>query len=345
MRLASERDDEIVRALLRENSMPSWVEISIEREPSFFQGTAWLGREWAVLSEEAGDIVGMYSAAMRRVHVSGRPELLGYLGGLRVRGRHRHRIRHLRAGYASIRSLAPAQGTLPWWFTVIAEGNAPARRLLEAGLPGLPPYQHRGNYVTHILPASRGRRLGLWRRARHGEAEEIAAFHNQEAARYQFSPVLTGDAIERIGLDSALVHERAGTILGAVVLWDQRAFKQVVVQRYRKPLSALLPFYNLYAYLARRVALPPAGEALSQTFLAFLTVAEEVRPQFQALLSDALSHCRTPAAALGMSAQAAEAVGIEAFKPIRYPARVYSVAFDEAIELDSRPVQPEAALL
>jgi hypothetical protein len=344
-RVARASDDALVRSLLRDNGMSGWVEITIEREPSFFDGADWLGHEWAAIAEEDNETVGMYTAAVRRAHVDGREERLGYLGGLRVARRHRHRLRHLRAGYDSIRALAPAHGTLPWWFTVIAAGNSSASRLLEAGLPGLPTYRWQGDYLTFVLPASRGRRAGLWRSARRDEGAAIVRLHNRLAARYHCSPVLDAASVERIGFERFLVHERDGQMLGCVALWDQRAFKQVVARRYRGALGVLRPAYNLYARLDRRVPLPPPGGALAQTFLAFLALADEAAPQIEALIRDALSHCRTPAAALGLHARHPWGRVIESFRPLRYAARVYAVSFGAPVELDSRPVQPEAALL
>jgi hypothetical protein len=344
-RVAREDDDALVRSLLRDIAMPSWVEITIEREPSFFAGADWLGCEWAVIAQEGDDVVGMYTAALRPAHVDGREELLGYLGGLRVGRGHRHRIRHLRQGYESIRTLAPTQGSLPWWFTVIAQGNAAAHRLLEAGLPGLPAYRRIGDYTTLVLPAGRGRRSGLWRAARRDEAGAIARVHNRHASRYQCSPVLGEATIGRIGLERFLVHERGGEMLGVVALWDQRAFKQVVARRYRRPLGALLPAYNLHARLFRRVPLPRPGAALAQTFLAFLALDDAALPHAQALVLDALSHCPTPAAALGLHARHALLDTIDRLKPIRYPSHVYAVSFGEPVDLDPRAVQPEAALL
>lgn len=344
-RVARAGDDALVRSLLRENGMPGWVEITLEREPSFFDGTDWIGHEWAVLGEEGSEVVGMYTAAVRPAHVDGREELLGYLGGLRVRRGHRHRIRYLRAGYDSIRTLAPAGGTLPWWLTAIAAGNSTARRLLEAGVRGLPAYHHEGDYVTCVLPASRGRRRGLWRRAYSGEAAAIASFHNHQASRYQCSPVLSARTVERIGLERFLVHEDERRMHGVVALWDQRAFRQVVVQRYRPPLGLLRPAYNLYARFAGRVPLPRTGCALGQTFLAFLALTDVAMPGAEALISDALSHCRTPVAALGFHAGHPALDAIARFKPIRYASLIYSVAFGAPPRLDSRPVQPEAALL
>jgi len=344
-RLARDCDDRLVRSLLRANEMSGWADITIEREPSFFDGVDWVGREWAALGQDGSDIVGMYTAAMRPTHINGRPEWIGYLGGLRVDRRHRNRVRHLRAGYASIEALAPVKGTRPWWFTVIGQENAAARRLLEGRVPGLPRYDFQGDYQTLVIPTARGRRLGMWRRAREGEETIISTFHNGEAARCHYSPVLDAKTVERVGIERFLVHERWGAIQGVVALWDQRSFKQVIVQRYRRPLGTLLPAYNLYARLARQLQFPSPGNALAQTFLAFFALAEEVQPELVDFLADALAQCRTPAATLGMRAQHPQIDALGTFKPVRYPARIYAVGIDGPSDLDGRPVQPEAALL
>ena len=345
LHLASERDDPIVRAFLRDNPMTGWVDITIEREPSFFAGADWLGREWAVLCQEDGELVGMYTAALRALHVNGRAEAMGYLGGLRVDRRHRHRIRYLREGFDSVRRLAPARGTLDWWVTVIGDANNAARRVLEAGLRGMPTYIRQGDYLTLVLPTGRGRGHGLWRGARAGEEPAIAGFHNRHAAPYQCSPVLEAGHVARIGLDRFLVHERGGKMLGAVALWDQRAFKQVVVQRYGPAIGMLRPAYNALAGVLGRLPLPAAGQALDQTFLAFLALDEQALPQAAALIEDALHRCRTPAAVIGLHAGHALLDVLGRFRPVPYPAGIYAVTFGEPVRLDGRPVQPEAALL
>ena len=324
-RVATEADDALLRAMLRENGMPTWVEMTMEREPSYFAGKNIYGRDWAVIAEDKGDVIGMYSASVMPVHLDGRTTRLGYLGGLRVNPQHRRRIRYLREGYASIGHFAPE--TVPWWFTVVAAENDGARRLLERGVPGLPPYHPRGDYVTFALPVSRGKRRGLWRRA---TAEEIVPIYNQAAANFQFSPVLDESIARRLD------WFRAGDAVAA--LWDQRAFKQIVARRYRRP--ALVPFYNAYARIARRIPLPREGRALDQTFIAFLSM-----PPDYALLQDLLSHCTTPAASVGVHAKSPLIPVIERFKPVRYPARIYAVTFNGAPPDSSLPAQPEAALL
>lgn len=340
-RLATESDDAILRALLRGNPMPTWVDMAIEREPSFFAGKDILGHDWAVIAEDDDEVVGMYTASVMPVHVDGRPERLGYLGGLRVNPCFRRRIRYLRDGYASIRKLAPATGTLPWWFTVVASENTAARRLLESGVSGLPSYKYQGDYVTFAVATAHGKRRNLWRIATAADIPRIVDFYNAQARQFQCAPVLTPDLIERIGLSSFYLYEDSGV----AALWDQRAFKQIVARHYRRPLGALRPFYNLYATAMRRIPLPAEGGALDHTFAAFLALDDAAQDRVTDLLRDLLSHCTTRAASIGLHAENPLVPVIKMMKPISYPARVYAVCFDGETVPNGRPMQPEAAFL
>lgn len=343
-RLATAADEELLRSLMRENGMPTWVEMAIEREPSSFDGHVF-GRDWAVIAEEENAVVGMYTAAVLPVHVNGRPEQLGYLGGMRLSAPHRHRIRHVREGYASIRRLAPLGGTLPWWFTVVASENAIARRLLESGVRGLPCYHPVGDICTFGLPTARGKRGDAWRTAGEADLPRLLEFHADCAARFQFSPVLREELVRRIGLERFLVHARGGELRGVAALWDQRAFKHIVARRYRRPIGALVPAYNAYARVFRRIPLPRQGQALDQTFLAFLALDEGSLEHADALLRDLLSRCTTPVASIGLSAAHPLVPALERLKPMRYPARVYAVSFEGRPDVGDLPVQPEVALL
>ena len=347
-RLATAGDDDRLRGLMRHNSMPGWVEMSIEREPSYFDGMDWFGRDWAVLAQEGDDLIGMYAASVLPACVNGAIENVGYLGGLRVQATHRRRIRHLREGYASIRRLAPEAMTVPWWFTVIANDNDVARRLLESGVRGLPRYRVIGNYTTYALPAAAGRPCALWRRLRPHELPSLLMWHRQVAARHQLTPVLDEQRLKRIGTELVWVCTEGDDFVGLAMLWNQGAFKQVVARRYRGALRWLRPTYNAFARCARRVVLPAQGAALGQSFIAFLTLAPEAvadRATARALLADLLSKCSTPVAALGLHDEHPLLHVLASFKPMRYAARVYAVEFDEPAHLDGRPVQPEAALL
>ena len=346
-RLATPDDDGVIRAMLRDNAMPTWVEMAVEREPSFFAGVNHFGCDWAVIAEDRGDAIGMYTASVLPVHLNGRPERIGYLGGLRVNAAHRRRIRHLREGFATVRRLAQVSLTRPFWFTVIADDNRTARRFLESGIAGLPEYRPIGRVVGHALASSRGRRRGLWRRADEGDLEELISFHNGHASAAHCSPVLDAERVRRIGLDAFVVHEHAGETRGIAALWDQRAYKQLVARRYRRPIGALVPIWNVAARLLRLVPLPRTGGELHQTFIAFLALSDLASSDSAELLRDLLTYCRTPVASLTLHASHPWLPALKALKPIRYPMTIYQVAFDgdDARPLAGRAVQPEGALL
>jgi hypothetical protein len=153
--------------------------------------------------------------------------------------------------------------------------------------------------------------------------------------------VLTEDLVKRIGVLHFFLYEDRGV----AALWDQRAFKQIVARRYRRPLSGLRRLYNLYASLSRRIPLPREGGALDQTSIAFLSLDDSLASNAGVLLRDLLSHCATTAASVGLHAKHPLVTALTSMKPIKYPARVYAVSFDGLPPPNGRPVQPEAALL
>ncbi|HVE52766.1 MAG TPA: hypothetical protein VNB23_05235 [Ramlibacter sp.] len=348
LRLAGPADDALLRRLMRDNGMPSWVEMAIEREPSYFAAHGWHGRDWAVLAEDGDRLVGMYSAAVAPLHVNGVPAAVGYLGGLRVEAAQRHRIRHLRHGYASIRALAPVRPDLPWWYTVVAEENTAARRLLEAGVRGLPRYRPLGGLTTFAIARARGRACRQWRAARPAEVPQLLAFHAQHAAVHQLAPVLDDALVRRIGVEAFRVHETDGRIAAVAALWDQGAFKQVVARRYHPAIRWGRPLYNAYAALARRVPLPAPGRRLPQTFLAFAAFAPGLLADAAAagaMLRGLVAQCTTPVAAIGLHPAHPLLPAVAQLAPLRYRARIYAVEFDTPAGLDGRPIQPEVALL
>lgn len=344
--LATSADDADIRALLREHAMPSWVSMVATREPSFFAGRDHFGREWAVLARRDQALVGMYTCCEQPVFLNGAETELGYLGGLRVVPRYRHRLSVLRDGYASLVRLSP-QGRRGLCFSAIACDNRPARRILEAGLPALPRYRAINDFVTLALPQSRAQALGLWRPALAEDMAALCRCYNHQAAGYQFAPVLTPERAARTGARFYLLDGHAGP-QAVMALWDQRAYKQVRAQAYRPPLGWLLPLYNAYARLTRRIPLPAIGQLLDQTYLAFFALAPHCQPSLIDLVADALALCPTAVLTLGLHGTHPCLPQLEsAFCPAQYRTRIYAVDFssEPVPELDGRPAQPEVALL
>lgn len=342
--LATPDDDAVLRALLRDNAMPSWVAMAVTREPSFFSGANRFGRDWAVIARQDGSPVGMCSCSEQQVHLNGMAAELGYLGALRIKPSYRNRLRILRGGYATVRTFSPPRAQ-ELWYTAIASENLVARRILERNLHGMPRYWATNDFVTMALPRARGHRRFLWRQARHDELGKLCSFYNRHASQYQFSPVLTPEIAARTGT-SFFVVEQQGELTACMALWNQQGYKQLVACAYRRPLGTLLPIYNAYARLARKITLPRVGQALDQTYLAFLAVSPPLDQEVAALLEDALAISPTTVLTLGLHAQHPWLASLmRAFRPTTYHSRIYAVNFDESVTLDGRPAQPEVAVL
>lgn len=343
--LATPNEDAALKALLRENAVPSWVSMSIEREPSYFAGCNRFGRDWAVIAcDEDGNPVGMYACAEQSVYCNGSPNEIGYIGALRVNHGYRNRIRILRDGFSSIPRFSQLKPPR-FWYTAIASDNERARRVLTANLPGMPKYHYINDLMTIAIASSRQKRHGLWRPIRVEEMDSVISYYNGHAQQYQFAPALDPKSLLQTGA-RFFVFEQNGKISGTMALWNQQPYKQIVAKAYRSPLQQLLPLYNTYALLSRRVPLPSLNRPLDQTYQAFLAITPNSESDLVRVMEDALSLCPTSVMTLGLHASNPWLrVLTRYFKPLTYRTGIYTVSYDDNVLLDGRPAQPEVAVL
>ncbi len=288
-------DDLGVRALLRGRAMGGLIRLTLEREPS-----AWLAagvegeRHHAVVAREraSGRILGMGSRAVRQVWVDGERARMGYLAQLRVAPGFPAGRRLLAAGYDAC-DRQRRDDELPYDLTSIVADNAPARRLLERGLPGLPRYRRLCRLITLTIPTRRRwtrpvaptlLRSGRFGRATEADLPAIVQCLDRNLSRYQFAPAWTEDDLRSPartrGLEAGdfLVFsggEDPDQIAGCVAIWDQRAFKQVVVRDYAPALRRLRPLVNLFLAAVRRPRLPTPGSTLELAYLSHLAVDDD----------------------------------------------------------------------
>ena len=342
---ATPDDDAELRTLLRENGMASWVTMAVEREPSFFAGMNRFGRDLAMIARDGDRAVGMYVRSEHPVHLNGDPVRIGYLGALRIDAGYRRQLRALRDGFAAAFSGGDG-GASVFGYTCIASENRSARRLLEANLKGLPRYVEAGEVIALAMSRARGKEMGHWIPMRPDERATVCAFHNAIAASRQFSPALDPMSLDATGADFFVCHDAAGKLAACMALWNQNPYKQVVARGYRQPLGTLRPLYNVLAAARRQVVLPSPGQAVDQTYLAFLAADEKRAPCLPELIADALAKCRTAVLTMGIAASSPGLREINArFRPSSYPMTVHTVGYGDPPDLDGRLVQPEIAVL
>ena len=187
--------------------------------------------------------------------------------------------------------------------------------------------------LRHVrLPTARGKRRGLWRRAGEAELAAHARVPQCAGARGFSSRRCCDEAIvQRIGLDRFFVHEQDSALRGIAALWDQRAFKQIVARRYRAPIGAWCPAYNVYAKLFRRIPLP-ARRAGARADVHRLSGARG-RGAAAGPRASCRICCRTARRrwrASGCMRHIHCSAALRQLKPMRYPARIYAVELRRA---------------
>jgi uncharacterized membrane protein YgcG len=328
--LATAADEPELRRLLRDRPMDGEIRVTLEREPDASLAAAVEGEPHAtiVARRRDGSLRGMGSRAVADAFVNGLPCRLGYLGQLRLDHGERRAglLRLLAAGYDGLRRLrAPEEA--PFDLTAVLADNRAARRLLGAGLPGLPAYVEVGAFTTLVVPGTRRRGSGpaaapappgvRIERGDPARMPEVAACLERNRRRYQFAPRFSaaqllspvrgrglspGDFQLAISSGSGASSgsggsgasggsgsrgDSGGRVVGCLALWDQSGFKQVVVRGYGRRLALLRPALNGLSPLLGTPRLPAAGETLPHAFVSHVAVDGDDPEVFAALFAAA----------------------------------------------------------
>jgi len=345
--LATAADDDDLRRLLRETPMPGPIEVSLEREPDFFAAARQEGGRHhtvAIRDRLTGRLAAMGSRSVYEMFVDGQPQRVGYLSQLRIAPEHRRPGRQLlRLGFDLLRQ-THAEGEASFDITTIIDGNETARRILEAGLPGLPRYQRLEEFVTFLLPVRRGSRAGSAIHVASGSALLLPGILDcleRFGRRHQFAWHWTSNILPPERFYVALAGDH---IAGCLALWDQRAFKQVVIRGYDRTMTWRRPLLNLLG-----ARLPPVGEPLAHAHLSHVAVDDDDPQVLAALLAAAMEGARRDkldCVTIGSAARhPLSEVVRRCYRCREYVSILYAVHWDQPPTLDGRIPHPEVAVL
>ncbi len=356
---ARPEDEPELRRLLRESPMAGAIRLTLEREPDLAHAADVEGQRHArvVLRDGGGRVIGMGARSVQRVFWEGRPRRVGYLAQLRLAPGVRVPRRLMAEGYRLLLQARQAD-ELPFDYTSILVHNARARRLLEAGLPGLPRYTPLARFVTLTLPVG-GRPRRVAPRAgvelafgRDEDLPAIAACLDELRQDQPLAACRTADdlrsPVRSRGLSPGdfLLARRGAGLVACAALWDQRAYKQVVVQGYAPWLARLRPVHNLLAPLLGRPALPAPGGQLFTAFVSHVAVPADTPELFDALLAGLWNDAGRrglPWLLVGLSAESPWLSRVtRAYRHRRDDSELYAVGEPAP---QARPCQPELALL
>ena len=359
--LASEKEDEALRTLLRTISMPGEITLSFQREPSFFlaEQAGNITSQVAVCKDHQTDqLVGMGSRSIRSVYIDGQPERVGYLSMLRGVAGVRGSVAFAR-GYRYLHTLH-ADSAVPYYFTTILDDNTIARTLLTSGRESLPVYKPLGQLFTYLIPLRKNRSgqrdSGLVSRIARNRLPEALNFLQNWNSQHQFAPVYTledllGESKLLPGFlwENLSLYQEHGKVCGTMGVWDQQSFKQTVVTAYSRKMRCVRPFYNLFAALVGNPGLPVPG---AEVKLLYATCLSGEADAFEALLHQACvdwSHQGYDYLSVGICGENQLAAVADRYATERIASTVYLVYWPQdapvALPGTNRPIHIEVATL
>jgi hypothetical protein len=358
--LAPPGDDPQLRQLLRENPIPAKISVSFEREPNYFIAAQIEGpfhQTCVAVDPNTAKVVGMGSRAIRQVYWNGAPQPVGYLGQLRVHPDYRARRRMITEAFDLLYRLHQ-DGRAPFYLSSIIEDNRAARRLLTAGLPGLPHFFEYARMLTLAVYCGqrKRRRLALpaplrLERGSAAHTDQILACLQRNGARRQLAPHWTRDLLFHpahtpdLSPGDFFLALDGDRVVGCLAAWDQNRFKQTVVRGYAGALARWRGIANVGARLAGLPVLPPIGAPFYHAYASHLAVDDDDPRVFAALLRGLYNHLAGRGYSyfmIGLSeAHPLLPIVSGAYRHVVYPSVLYLVTWEETLGV----YRPDGALL
>jgi hypothetical protein len=191
---------------------------------------------------------------------------------------------------------------VPFYTTVIYEGNEPALETLVGGRAGLPLYREWGRLLTPAirldLPLRQLKISGVEiERGSESRLSEIVSFLNGRQRQKQFSPQyreldFTTGRFAGLAAENFFLALRHGRIAATAAIWDQASLRQAHVERYSGMVRWLRPAYNALARVTPIRPLPVLGARIPFVYLACLAAENNDVDVFRHLLRAVHDHLR-----------------------------------------------------
>lgn len=297
--LASGADDASIRQLLRRSAFGGAIRVSLEREPDALAAATIEGdvHQTIVARDQAtGRLVAVGARSVRTAFVNGEPRRVGYLSQLRIQSPCRQLRQVLVGGFEFCKALHDDGDTRLYLVSIDADNHSVLKLLTQRRLSGAPLVKPLERLMTLIMPVRRHSSAAATRhvhvnRAAPEYASELLACLQRNLRRFQFAPVWDDDDLRSpsrtkgLALEDFFVATRGGRVVGCLALWDQRAFKQVVVRGYSKGLERWRPIVNLATILTGAPVLPPTGQPFQFAYLSHVAIDEDRPDVLMALLA------------------------------------------------------------
>ncbi|OEC90625.1 hypothetical protein [Acinetobacter sp. YK3] len=282
-REATLADDQALRELIAVPMTTKGVQISFQREPSYFKASDILYRHKlhvVIEDTENQKNVACYSNGHRPCYVDKAVQNVRYASDLRVDPNYR--------GKSLVKILgAHVKQTLhepDFSQMIIFNDNYAARAAIQTGKTGIPDYYDEGLIetltLTHLgkkrdidafLEKTKQTEIGNMH-ARAAQPEDIPAMNTFIAAmaqHYNFIPAYNFEELQAghhyftgLQLSDFQLYFQNEKLVGMFGLWDQHSLKQTKILHYSPLISVFRPVYNLLTKITKAMPLPKLGDSL-----------------------------------------------------------------------------------
>lgn len=346
-RIAAPEHEQQLRRAMRENSIPGWIRLSYEREPNYFLATSVEGDQHDTvigIDLDTRQIMGIGSRSLQQRYVNGNVQTIGYLGQLRVSKNYRNKLRALKYGFDFCRQHLHSDQLSPYYLTSIISDNERAKRLLTTDLAGYPSYRHFDDLTTMAIPCRRYRGTAIANgvtieRGQIGQIDDIVACLNRQNEKFQFasnwsrSSLLSQQRCRGLSPEDFFVAIKNDRIIACLAVWDQSAYKQVMVRDYASWIKHSRPIINVASRLFGYPALPAVDHPVTQVYISHLAVENNNIDIMIALIKKALNHAHEKGCSLlllGLSQRHPCVKDLQkTFKHIAYTSSIYLVHWND----------------
>ncbi|MCH7335108.1 hypothetical protein [Acinetobacter sp. NIPH 2699] len=309
-REATLEDDDALRALIAVPMTTKGVQISFQREPSYFKASDILYKHklHVVIEDTVSQKkVACYSNGYRPCYVNREVQNFRYASDLRVDQHYRGKsLVKVLGVHVKENMHAPNFSQM-----IIFDDNHAARAAIQTPKTGMPDYYDEGLIETLTLT-----NLGTKRKIiaflndsspNHTDMMQIQSciakpehiqamnhFIAEMSHYYNFIPAYNFEELQHghryfagIKLSDFLLYFQNDKIVGMFGLWDQHTFKQTKILHYSPMIGVLRPIYNLSTLFSKSMPLPKRGESLKYHVLHTLLCHPEALALHHQMLADA----------------------------------------------------------
>lgn len=307
-REATLADDQALRALIAVPMTTKGVQISFQREPSYFKASDILYRHKlhvVIEDTEHQKNVACYSNGHRPCYVDKAVQNVRYASDLRVDPNYR--------GKSLVKVLgAHVKQTLhepDFSQMIIFNDNYAARAAIQTGKSGIPDYYdeglietltltHLGNkrtikaFLNHRTETERGEIKTCQARPEHITAmnrfiAEMSQHYNFIPA-YNFAELHAGHPyFSGLQLSDFQLYFQNGKLVGMFGLWDQHTIKQTKILHYSPAIGLVRPIYNVLTKVTKGMPLPKLGDSVRYHVLHSLLCHPQQLALHHSMLEDA----------------------------------------------------------